>query len=178
MRHRLLVVNGHPRWEKSKALKSVMQVLNDGFELEVLELGRGPGNWDIQEQQQAIERAEHIVFLFPLYWYGVPGGMKLWMDEVFTWGWAFDAQGGKLGGKKLICCTSVGAALSSYSTEGKNRRTIVDYLSSIEQFAHYIGLQWCGVSAVQAGDWAGELVSEEFKKDWVQKLSLQIQVGV
>jgi putative NADPH-quinone reductase len=178
MKNRLLVVNGHPHWEKSKALRSVHKTLSEHFDLEVLEAGKQPGNWDIIAEQRAIERADCVVFLFPLYWYGVPGGLKCWMDEVFTWGWAFDAKGGKLYGKKLLCCTSVGAALSSYSPEGKNRRTIEDYLSSVEQFAHYVGMEWRGVEAVQAGDWSGEALTPAMRTDWIENFSRKLDVSM
>jgi len=178
MKNQLLVVNGHPQWEKSKALKAVHKTLSEHFDLEMLEVGKQPGNWDIPSEQQAIERARYVVFLFPLYWYGVPGGMKSWMDEVFTWGWAFDSSGGKLRGKKLICCTSVGASLSSYHPEGKNRKTVADYLSPIEQFASYVGLEWCGVEAVQAGDWAGESLTPAMRADWIHDFSRKLDLSM
>ena len=178
MKNRLLVVNGHPHWEKSKALKAVQNTLSEHFDLEVLEVGKPDRNWNITSEQQVIDRADCIVFLFPFYWYGVPGRMKSWMDEVFTWGWAFDANGGKLQGKRFLCCTSVGADLSSYSPDGKNRKSIADYLSSVEQFAKYVGLDWCGVEAIQAGNWSGESLTDAKRLEWIQHFSVKMGLPV
>jgi hypothetical protein len=72
----------------------------------------------------------------------------------------------------------VGAALSSYSPEGKNRRTIEDYLSSVEQFAHYVGMEWRGVEAVQAGDWSGEALTPAMRTDWIENFSRKLDVSM
>lgn len=45
---------------------------------------------DIRAEQDRIERADAIGFVFPLFWWGMPAMTKGWMDRVWSWGWAYD----------------------------------------------------------------------------------------
>lgn len=53
---------------------------------------------DVLREQARIDRADALVVLFPIYWWGMPALLKGWIDRVFTRGWAFDDSGGKLRG--------------------------------------------------------------------------------
>ncbi len=44
---------------------------------------------DIQREQQRVERADMLVFVFPVYWWSVPGLLKGWFDRVLTLNWAY-----------------------------------------------------------------------------------------
>jgi NAD(P)H dehydrogenase (quinone) len=37
---------------------------------------------DILREQQRVERADMLVFVFPVYWWSVPGLLKGWFDRV------------------------------------------------------------------------------------------------
>lgn len=50
--------------------------------------GRAPS--DIKTEQDRIARADAIGFVFPLFWWGMPGMTKGWVDRVWSWGWAYD----------------------------------------------------------------------------------------
>lgn len=45
---------------------------------------------DIRAEQERINRADAIGFVFPLFWWGMPAMTKGWIDRVWTWGWAYD----------------------------------------------------------------------------------------
>jgi len=46
---------------------------------------------DILREQARVERADMLVFVFPVYWWSVPGLLKGWFDRVLTLNWAYKA---------------------------------------------------------------------------------------
>lgn len=44
---------------------------------------------DVLREQERVERADALVFVHPVYWWGMPALMKGWLDRVLTFGWAF-----------------------------------------------------------------------------------------
>ena len=40
-------------------------------------------------EQQRVERADMLVFVFPVYWWSVPALLKGWFDRVLTLNWAY-----------------------------------------------------------------------------------------
>ncbi len=58
-----------------------------------------PGDAGVLAEQARVERAEHLVIAFPVYWWSMPALLKGWVDRVFITGWAFSAEErGMLGG--------------------------------------------------------------------------------
>ncbi|MGD7003834.1 NAD(P)H-dependent oxidoreductase [Corynebacterium halotolerans] len=60
-------------------------------DLELLQ-GVGPVPADVQREQKRVERADSIVLVHPVYWWGMPGLLKGWLDRVLTFGWAFGGE--------------------------------------------------------------------------------------
>lgn len=58
-----------------------------------LDLYRGKGGvpGEIVAEQERIDRADHLVLVFPMYWWSMPALLKGWIDRVFVGGWAYDA---------------------------------------------------------------------------------------
>ncbi len=54
--------------------------------------GEGPDRLpaDVRLEQERIDRADAIGFVFPLFWWGMPAMTKGWVDRVWSWGWAYD----------------------------------------------------------------------------------------
>lgn len=44
----------------------------------------------ILAEQARIDEHEHVVLVFPAYWWSMPALLKGWIDRVFVGGWAFD----------------------------------------------------------------------------------------
>ncbi|MDI9930223.1 NAD(P)H-dependent oxidoreductase [Rhodococcus sp. IEGM 1354] len=67
-----------------------------------LSLYRGNGSTppDVAEEQSRIDRAEHLVLAFPMYWWSMPALLKGWIDRVFVEGWAYE-YGDRVFVKKL-----------------------------------------------------------------------------
>lgn len=44
---------------------------------------------DVAAEIARIDRADHLVLVFPVYWWSMPALLKGWIDRVFVNGWAF-----------------------------------------------------------------------------------------
>ena len=140
---KVLVLVGHPDPENS--------VLNTEMARRWTELPNTEVRWvdgtrlQVEEEQAAIEGAEHVVLQFPLYWYGPPACLKQWLDDVLTWGWAFGPNGGLLHGRTFRCSITVGGRLSDYALTGKHATTLDSLMEPLERMCNYVGFEWCGV---------------------------------
>ncbi|XP_071973450.1 NAD(P)H dehydrogenase [quinone] 1-like isoform X1 [Engystomops pustulosus] len=47
---------------------------------------------DIKEEQKKVDRADLIIFQFPLYWFGLPAIMKGWVERVLSMGFAYSFE--------------------------------------------------------------------------------------
>ncbi len=52
--------------------------------------GKGALPDDVREEQRRIDRADHLILVYPVYWWAMPALLKGWIDRVFVAGWAFD----------------------------------------------------------------------------------------
>jgi NAD(P)H dehydrogenase (quinone) len=52
--------------------------------------GEGEVPVDVAREQRRVDAADHLVLVFPVYWWSVPALLKGWIDRVFINGWAFD----------------------------------------------------------------------------------------
>lgn len=95
---------------------------------------------DVQAEQAALRVATNVVWLHPIHWYSMPPLMKLWLDEVFTFGWAYGPGGVALAGKRLWLVTSTGGGPDSYRPEGHHRHHFHEYLLPHEQTARLTGM--------------------------------------
>lgn len=44
---------------------------------------------DVKTYQKLIDKAENLIFIYPVWWYGMPAILKGFMDRVFTSGFAY-----------------------------------------------------------------------------------------
>lgn len=44
---------------------------------------------DVLDEQQRLARAQHLVVVFPVYWWSMPAQLKGWFDRVFANGFAY-----------------------------------------------------------------------------------------
>ena len=67
---------------------------------------------DIKAEQMEIKRADVIIFVHPIWWFGMPAILKGWVDRVFSYGFAYgnDSRGvrGLLAGKKAVVINTTG----------------------------------------------------------------------
>lgn len=51
---------------------------------------------DVLAEQQRVDRADALVLVHPVYWWSFPAQLKGWIDRVFTQGWAYQEQDGRI----------------------------------------------------------------------------------
>lgn len=133
----ILIISGHPNIKESVGnatiLNEVMQAIPD-VEIRRLDWLYPDYNINVADEQNALLRADVIVWQFPFSWYSVPGLMKLWIDLVLVHGFAHGSTA-KLGGKKLIVSFTTGAPQALYSPEGFFKHNVEDYLTQFETTA-------------------------------------------
>ena len=77
---------------------------------------------DLVREQQRFMKADLIVWLFPIWWGGMPAIMKGWFDRVLAFGFAY-ADGrrfdsGFFPDKRGLLCLSTGGTQQRFSDEG------------------------------------------------------------
>lgn len=184
MKH-ILIINGHPDKEsyntalakayqtgalKTNAIVSLIQLADLQFNLN-LEFGyrkRTPLEPDLEQAINAIKQADHLVWLFPVWWYGYPALLKGFIDRTFLPGITFQPIEGKPIPEKLL--------------KGKTARMIVtadtpkwyDVLimkrPAINQFKKGT-LEFCGISPVKVTYIAPiKDSSKAFREKWLENI--------
>ena len=97
---------------------------------------------NVAAEQAALADVDLLVWLHPVHWYGMPPLMKLWLDEVFAFGWAYGPAGRALAGADLWLVTSTGGPESAYHPSGHNRYFFDAFLPPYEQTAMLAGLRF------------------------------------
>lgn len=73
---------------------------------------------DIHREQEIIRKADVLVFIYPVWWGGMPAIVKGYIDRVFSWGFAY--QSGINGviplltGKKAVVMNTLGQTRAEY----------------------------------------------------------------
>ena len=145
---RLQVIVAHPRLDQSRITRRLMAAAqacaDQGLDLAVRDLyARYPDYLiDTAAEQQALAGVQLQVWLHPVQWYGMPPLMKLWLDEVYGFGWAYGPGGQALAGQDLWLATSTGGAEDSYHPAGHNRYFFEAFLPPYDQTAALTGMRF------------------------------------
>ncbi len=100
---------------------------------------------DIRTELEKIQRADLIIFSFPIYWFGMPAILKGWIDRVFVSGLCYGGrriydQGG-LKGKKAMLAFTLGGQSHMFG-KGAVHGEIETLLRPIHQgMLAYVGLE-------------------------------------
>lgn len=185
MKH-VLIINGHPDVESfnyslSEAYKTGLSKTNATVsQINIASLVFNPNlkfgyrkrmelEPDLVEAIEKIKKADHIVWFFPMWWYGYPAIMKGFVDRTFLPGITYQPIEGKPFPKKLL--------------KGKSAHLIItadtpkwyDYLvmkrPAINQFKKGT-LQFCGINPVKVTYIATiKNSSVNFRAKWLQKIA-------
>lgn len=142
----VLIISGHPNLAQSIANTTIIKELESllpNAEIRKLDQLHKHYEFDVQNEQQAIEKADLIVWQMPFYWYSMPALMKKWLDDTFTHGFAHGSTA-KLAGKKLLISITTGAPENLYQQDGFFKHTIEDYLTGFETTAVLCNLDYQG----------------------------------
>ena len=105
---------------------------------------RGSVAQDLKEEQELIRSAEVMIFIYPLWWAGMPAMLKGYIDRVFTEGFAYRISdkgiSGLLAGKKIFLFTTMGASMGDYEESG--------FLKSMGQITDTGIFTFCGCEVI------------------------------
>lgn len=78
----------------------------------------------IAAEQEKLDWCDIMIWQFPLWWFGVPGILKGWVDRVFAMGRAYGQdkiyETGVFRGKKALLSLTIGGAREHYIPDGLN----------------------------------------------------------
>ena len=183
----ILIINGHPDKESfnyalaSAYTEGVSQTSATNYQINIADLKFNPNlhygyrqrmelEQDLQDAIDKIKKADHIVWIFPMWWYGYPAIMKGFIDRTFLPGVTFEVVPGKAFPNKLLK-GKTGHIIVTADTPGW-----YDYLfmksPAINQFKKGT-LEFCGISPVKVTYIAPIKGSDvAFRNKWLKKVRL------
>ncbi|CAN5890713.1 glutathione-regulated potassium-efflux system oxidoreductase KefF [soil metagenome] len=160
----VLVITAHPQMEQSRINRRLMHSARTLPIKPVSESsGDGAGNAepnapavivrdlyalypdyliDVAAEQALLADAQLIVWQHPIHWYSMPPLMKLWLDDVLAFGWAYGPGGNALRGKDLWLVATTGGPEDSYHPASYNRYFFDAFLPPYEQTASLCGMRF------------------------------------
>jgi glutathione-regulated potassium-efflux system ancillary protein KefF len=138
------VLAAHPDWRESRVNRVMVEAARGVPGVRVQDLYAAYPDYDIDvaREQASAEAARLLVLLHPVQWYSMPALLKLWLDEVLQYGWAYGRSGTALHGKDLWLVASTGGPEASYHPQGYNRYFFDAFLPPYEQTAHLCGMRF------------------------------------
>lgn len=160
---KILIINGHPNKESfnfalADAYKKGAQTGNASIEeINIRDLQFNPNlefgykkrtelEPDLLEAIDKIKNADHLVWVFPMWWYGYPAMMKGFIDRTFLPGITFDFKEGKALPEKLLKGKTARIIITADSPNWYNYFFMKS--PAINQFKKGT-LQFCGINSVK-----------------------------
>lgn len=138
------MILAHPAIEKSIGNKTISESLAKEENVEVRHLDKLYPDFqiDVVSEQEALLKADTIVFQFPLFWYSMPAILKQWIDSVFLYGFAFGSES-ILNQKRIIVSFTIGSPIKGYPNDIVQK--IVFPLQGLAKYCNlnYIGEIYC-----------------------------------
>ncbi|MBE7641087.1 flavodoxin family protein [Salegentibacter sp. BLCTC] len=183
----ILIINGHPDKESfnyalskayAKGVGNTDAVLS---QINISELDFEPNlkfgyrkrmdlEPDLLKAIDKIKKADHIVWIFPMWWYGYPAIMKGFIDRTFLPGITYQPVKGKAFPEKLLKGKS--ARLIITADTPKWYDSLFMKSPAINQFKKGT-LQFCGITPVKVTYISPvKNSSPDFRKKYLEKISL------
>lgn len=141
----ILIISGHPNLAQSNANKAILEEVKNllpSVEISQLDALYPDFKVDVATEQEKLAKADVIVWQFPVNWYSLPALMKKWLDDVFTFGFAYGGNDTKLKGKKLILSFTTASPEEAYQYGGAQNYPFTDFLNIHRQTANLCGLNF------------------------------------
>ncbi|MDO6739343.1 NAD(P)H-dependent oxidoreductase [Wenyingzhuangia sp. 2_MG-2023] len=122
---------------------------------------------EVKQEQQYISWTDHITFIYPIWWTGMPAMMKGYIDRVFSYGFAYrydqGVQKGLLTDKLTTIINTHGKSQAEYESIGMDKALS---LTSDKGIFTYCGLE---INQHFFFDKADKANSEEIE-EWTAKI--------
>jgi glutathione-regulated potassium-efflux system ancillary protein KefF len=140
----IYVLAAHPNWRESRVNRQLFERARAVPGITVQDLYASYPDYDIDAatEQANASAADLLVLLHPVQWYSMPALLKLWLDEVLAYGWAYGPGGTALRGKDLWLVATTGGPETSYHPQGYNRYFFDAFLPPYEQTATVCGMRF------------------------------------
>lgn len=139
----IYLIAAHSHWRESRVNLPLRNAAAQLDRVHVCDLyARYPDyDIDVPAEQSHLAAAQLVVLMHPIQWYAMPALLKLWVDEVLTYGWAYGG-GTALHGKDLWLALTTGGPQSAYQPSGYNRYPFDAFLPPYEQTAALCGMRF------------------------------------
>jgi len=167
---RILIQFAHPRLEKSRANRALLQRLPKHPDITFRDLYElyPDLNVDVAKEQELLAAHDIVVLHHPLYWYSVPPLLKQYIDLVYAFGWAYGPGGVALKGKAQFHVLTTGGATEAYTAEGFHGNTLHEFLLPLKRTATLCGMIWLPPFAVHGtnrlSDTELERITEQYAR--------------
>jgi NAD(P)H dehydrogenase (quinone) len=142
---------------------------------------------DLIREQKRLLRADLFVFVFPLWWGGLPAILKGWFDRVCAYGVAYEDgkrfERGYFVGRRAVLALTTGGTIERFSAGGSYgemklvlhsvRRCILEYLGLelVEPFVAYGAPRVdAAVRAQYLQEWAARVLAAAGDSQWHGRL--------
>jgi len=138
------LIHAHPHPGRSRANRALLAGVADLPDIRVRDLYALYPDFsiDVQAEQRSLLESKAIIVQHPIYWYAMPALLKLWIDEVFAYGWAYGEGGARLSGMPFLWAVTAGGGGDDYRPGGSHQRSFDHYTWPMLQTARYCGMQW------------------------------------
>lgn len=147
-----LVIVSHPIPEQSVVIRALESVASNlpGVRVRNLETlyGHDTQAFNIQVEQEAYADVDRVVYLFPIHWFNLTPMLKAYLNQVWSYGWAFGPNGEALKGKTMQLVVSAGATEYTYSATGLIESSMGQVLTPMKASALYVGMQYAEPMAI------------------------------
>jgi NAD(P)H dehydrogenase (quinone) len=130
---------------------------------------------ELEAEMQKLEACDLLIFVFPLWWFGLPGILKGWVDRVFAYKRIYGRgrwyEKGIGAGKRGLVLTTTGSPATSYG-----RSSLHPPMETILQPIHH-GIFWFNgfVPLEPFVAWGASHVGDKGRAAYLQELRLIIQ---
>ena len=140
-----------------------------GSDFAALAAGELPA--DIKAEQDEITWAEILVFVYPIWWTGLPAMMKGYIDRVFLHGFAYVYEAGGikalLKGKKALIINTTGTPTEMYDANGMS--------AAMRKTSDMGILGFCGIEVIDHLFFGGvPSVDDAVRKGYLEKVKVAV----
>lgn len=179
---RVLLINGHPDPQSFNAVlarayaQGALTATDHFSEFRIADLDFNPSlqygyrkrttlEPDLEKAIEQIKESDHLVWVFPMWWYGYPALMKGFVDRTFLPGITYQPVEGKPMPKKLLKGKTARIIITADAPRWYDR--LVMHSPAIRQFKKGT-LAFCGVKTVGTSYISPiKGSSESFRKKWL-----------
>ena len=169
----ICVIHAHPYPSQSRVNRAFAEALRALPDVDVRSLYKLYPDFDIDvaAEQKALDHAQLVVWMHPLYWYSVPALLKHWFDKVLEFGWAYGNGARALAGKSCLWVPTAGGGEAAYTAHGLHAHPFASFAAPIEQTARFCAMHWEAPHVVLEADELDETQLSQHVTDFMQRLA-------